>query len=81
MPLMVPSSSLMILMLLQRPQDETMMLPPISTLTTPYASAPRFLQSLRSHGALKICLRHHPQPSLCLRTPATYHSHASVLHP
>ncbi|MBW0510856.1 hypothetical protein O181_050571 [Austropuccinia psidii MF-1] len=29
-----------ILMLLQPPQDETMMPPPISALTTPYASAP-----------------------------------------
>ncbi|MBW0471002.1 hypothetical protein O181_010717 [Austropuccinia psidii MF-1] len=61
----------MILMLLQRPQDGTMMPPPISTLTTPYASAPPpyllcRLPSSRSHGALKICPRHHPQPPLCL---------------
>ncbi|MBW0499896.1 hypothetical protein O181_039611 [Austropuccinia psidii MF-1] len=41
--------------------------PPISALTTPYASAPPpyllcRLQFLCSCGALKICLQHHPQP-------------------
>ncbi|MBW0514571.1 hypothetical protein O181_054286 [Austropuccinia psidii MF-1] len=58
-------------MLLQLPQDETMMPPPISALTTPYASAPlpyllRHLPSLCSCGTLKICLQRHPQPPLCL---------------
>ncbi|MBW0563325.1 hypothetical protein O181_103040 [Austropuccinia psidii MF-1] len=53
---------LMIIMLLQ---------PPISTLTTPYASAPPpyllcHLQFLRSHCAFKICPQFHPQPPLCL---------------
>ncbi|MBW0545125.1 hypothetical protein O181_084840 [Austropuccinia psidii MF-1] len=51
----------LILMLLQPPQDETTMLPPISALTTPYASAPPpfllcHLQFLRSGSTLKICL-------------------------
>ncbi|MBW0464894.1 hypothetical protein O181_004609 [Austropuccinia psidii MF-1] len=50
-----------ILMLLQPPQDETMMPHPISALTTPYASAPVpfllcHLKFLRSCGPLKICL-------------------------
>ncbi|MBW0556221.1 hypothetical protein O181_095936 [Austropuccinia psidii MF-1] len=49
------------LTLLKFPQDETTMLPPISTLTTPYASAPPpflfcRLQFLHSRGALKICV-------------------------
>ncbi|MBW0555783.1 hypothetical protein O181_095498 [Austropuccinia psidii MF-1] len=46
-----------------------------STLTTPYASEPPphllcFLQSLRSHGSLMICLRCRPQPPLHLLPPA-----------
>ncbi|MBW0535604.1 hypothetical protein O181_075319 [Austropuccinia psidii MF-1] len=53
------------------PQEETRMLGPISALTTPYASAPlpyllRCFPFLCSRGALKICLRCHPQPPLCL---------------
>ncbi|MBW0542554.1 hypothetical protein O181_082269 [Austropuccinia psidii MF-1] len=49
------------------PPDETPTLPPISTLTTPYASAPpphllRGLQSLRCCGALKLCHRRRPHP-------------------
>ncbi|MBW0483244.1 hypothetical protein O181_022959 [Austropuccinia psidii MF-1] len=63
----------LILMLLQRPQDETTILPPISVLTTPYASAPppyllHCLQLLCSHSTLKICLQACTQPllpSLC----------------
>ncbi|MBW0568112.1 hypothetical protein O181_107827 [Austropuccinia psidii MF-1] len=44
---------------------------PISALTTPYTSAPLphllcCLQSLCSHGTLKICLQCCPQSSLCL---------------
>ncbi|MBW0581684.1 hypothetical protein O181_121399 [Austropuccinia psidii MF-1] len=38
----------MILTLLLGPQDERMMPPPISPLTTPYTSSPHHLQSLRS---------------------------------
>ncbi|MBW0516669.1 hypothetical protein O181_056384 [Austropuccinia psidii MF-1] len=38
--LQCPPHTGLILMLLQPPQDETTMLPPISALTTPYASAP-----------------------------------------
>ncbi|MBW0555500.1 hypothetical protein O181_095215 [Austropuccinia psidii MF-1] len=45
--------------------------PAISALTTPYTSAPLrhllcHLKSLRSHGALKICLQRLPQPPLHL---------------
>ncbi|MBW0556891.1 hypothetical protein O181_096606 [Austropuccinia psidii MF-1] len=62
-PLTLAQSSrpLMIFTLLQPPQDETMMLPPISALTTPYTSAPPPYLLCR---ALKICLQHHPQPPL-----------------
>ncbi|MBW0580958.1 hypothetical protein O181_120673 [Austropuccinia psidii MF-1] len=53
------------------PQDETITPPPISALTTPYASTPppyllRHFPSLCSRGALKICLRCQPQPPLPL---------------
>ncbi|MBW0550991.1 hypothetical protein O181_090706 [Austropuccinia psidii MF-1] len=70
MPLTPPHTGL-ILMLLQNPQDETMMPPPISALTIPYASAPlvyllRCFQFLSFCSALKICLRYHPQPPLHL---------------
>ncbi|MBW0521396.1 hypothetical protein O181_061111 [Austropuccinia psidii MF-1] len=62
MPLTPPSRPLMILTLLQPPQDETTM-----PLTTPYTLAPPpyllgRLPFLHSRGALKICLRRHPQP-------------------
>ncbi|MBW0561283.1 hypothetical protein O181_100998 [Austropuccinia psidii MF-1] len=63
-PLTLARSSrlLMILTLMQPPQDETTMPPPISALTTPYASAPPpYLLC-----ALKICLRRHAQPPLSL---------------
>ncbi|MBW0582289.1 hypothetical protein O181_122004 [Austropuccinia psidii MF-1] len=51
------------------PPDETPTLPPISALTTPYASAPPphlllGLQSLCCCGALKLCLQC-GLPSLC----------------
>ncbi|MBW0469756.1 hypothetical protein O181_009471 [Austropuccinia psidii MF-1] len=55
--------------------------PPISSLTTPYASAPRphlllGLKSLRSCGALKSCVLHCPHPPLRLLAPAAYHPYA-----
>ncbi|MBW0464526.1 hypothetical protein O181_004241 [Austropuccinia psidii MF-1] len=60
------------------PQVETKMSPPISALTTPYASTPpphllHRLQSLCSPGTLKICLQCCPQPPLCLLS-VTYHA-------
>ncbi|MBW0550739.1 hypothetical protein O181_090454 [Austropuccinia psidii MF-1] len=64
----------MIFTLLLDPQDETPMLPLISALTAPYASAPRGLQSLCSHGAHKVCLQHHPQPSCLSRKYAEWPS-------
>ncbi|MBW0582404.1 hypothetical protein O181_122119 [Austropuccinia psidii MF-1] len=52
---------------LHPPPDETPTLPPISALTTPYTSAPPphlllGLQSLRCHGAFKLCLQRCPHP-------------------
>ncbi|MBW0484156.1 hypothetical protein O181_023871 [Austropuccinia psidii MF-1] len=66
---------------LHHPPDETPALPPISTLTTPYASKPPphllfGLQSLRSCRALKLCLRRCPHPTLRLILCATYHPYA-----
>ncbi|MBW0468899.1 hypothetical protein O181_008614 [Austropuccinia psidii MF-1] len=54
------------------PPDVTPTLPPISALITPYASTPRHLQSLHSHGALKIYL-------LCLILSAAYHAYLCVV--
>ncbi|MBW0561424.1 hypothetical protein O181_101139 [Austropuccinia psidii MF-1] len=42
---------------------------------------PHSLLSLHSRSTLPTWLRRHPQPSLCLYTPATYHPHPSVLDP
>ncbi|MBW0533103.1 hypothetical protein O181_072818 [Austropuccinia psidii MF-1] len=67
----------MILTLLPGPQDDTT-IPPSQLLTL---LPPGHLQSLCSCSTLKICLQHRPQPSLCLRTPATHHPHTSILHP
>ncbi|MBW0497193.1 hypothetical protein O181_036908 [Austropuccinia psidii MF-1] len=53
-----------------RPQDVTPMQPPISTLTTPYASAPPPLTILM--------LLQHPQPSLYLILSAAYPPYAQV---
>ncbi|MBW0527784.1 hypothetical protein O181_067499 [Austropuccinia psidii MF-1] len=69
--LQCPPHTGLILTLLKPPQDATTMPPPISSLTTPYASAPPpfllcRLQFLGSCGALKICLWGHPKPPLCL---------------
>ncbi|MBW0564473.1 hypothetical protein O181_104188 [Austropuccinia psidii MF-1] len=64
--LALSSTLLMILMLLQCPQDETRIPPPFlpsPPLTLPY---PRRFQFLCSCGALKICLQHHLQPTLRL---------------
>ncbi|MBW0481292.1 hypothetical protein O181_021007 [Austropuccinia psidii MF-1] len=60
------------------PPDETWTVPPISTLTTPYASTPPChlllgLQSLCCCGALKLCLQCHPHRPLCLLLSAAYH--------
>ncbi|MBW0484595.1 hypothetical protein O181_024310 [Austropuccinia psidii MF-1] len=52
--------------------------PPSPLLTLPH---PRRLKSLCSHGALKICLRRLPQPSLCLILSVSYHDYASILDP
>ncbi|MBW0462566.1 hypothetical protein O181_002281 [Austropuccinia psidii MF-1] len=59
------------------PQDETTLLCPISTLTTPYASAPPPL-------TIPMLLRH-PQdmpgmpPSTCLILSTTYHPYACIV--
>ncbi|MBW0517196.1 hypothetical protein O181_056911 [Austropuccinia psidii MF-1] len=59
--------------------------PPISALTTPYASTPPphillGLQSLRYCGSLKLCLRRHPHPHLCLLAPSQHASNVAY-HP
>ncbi|MBW0557977.1 hypothetical protein O181_097692 [Austropuccinia psidii MF-1] len=56
----LPSASQMLSMLTwpHRLPDETLTLPPISVLTTPYAFTPLPLPSLRLHSALQTCLQH-----------------------
>ncbi|MBW0465752.1 hypothetical protein O181_005467 [Austropuccinia psidii MF-1] len=67
------------------PPGETPKLPPISALTTPYASTPPphlliGLQSLRCCGALKLCLQCGPHPPSRLLTP-TQHASDIAYHP
>ncbi|MBW0554529.1 hypothetical protein O181_094244 [Austropuccinia psidii MF-1] len=86
MPLMPPSTPLTILTLQQRPQDVTQMPPPISTLTTPYASTtpPTTILTLPLLPQDKPPT---PAPhlwahtSLHLCTPTSYHPYASILVP
>ncbi|MBW0529805.1 hypothetical protein O181_069520 [Austropuccinia psidii MF-1] len=71
-------------MLLQHPQDVTPMLPPISTLTTPYASSPpplKILMLLQCPHDMPLTPPPHicTQPSLRLHTTASSSPELTIL--
>ncbi|MBW0594066.1 hypothetical protein O181_133781 [Austropuccinia psidii MF-1] len=68
--------TLSMLMCPHRSQDETLTLPPISNLTTPYAFTPPPLPSLRLQSALPTWLRHLPSQH---GSDAAYHPYAHVV--
>ncbi|MBW0490895.1 hypothetical protein O181_030610 [Austropuccinia psidii MF-1] len=79
--LQCPPHTGLILTLLQPPQNETTMLPPISALTTPYASAPRlFFYAAYNYYAPMAPSRYASDTTL--NPPyIAYHPYAQILDP